>query len=282
MRDDKNKLECEQSVKQFSIIIPTMNEADNIMLLLHRLSKIFLPLDMEPEIIIVDDGSTDGTRELVAGYHGNLRVRLICRDSARGLAKAVVAGAHEACHEHIVVMDADLSHPPEMIPALIGPLLAGTHDMAIGSRYVTGGSMPDWPLIRRVGSQLASIPAQILTSVRDPLSGFFAVARKQLRNLDENLTGFKIGLEILAQAAGSLTVLEVPITFRDRFHGYSKMNSSVFKAYLCQLSRLSSEHHFIRKVPRSISKKEENLAGHFYYRVLTSYMIAHSAGNVLQ
>lgn len=236
-------------MKQFSIIIPTMNEASNILLLLRHISKVFESSVMRPEVLVVDDGSIDGTRQLVTDYHGDLDVRLICRNSARGLAGAVVTGAQQASHEHIVVMDADLSHPPEMIPALIEPLLAGTHDMVIGSRYIAGGDTPDWPITRRLGSQLASIPARMLSSVRDPLSGFFSIGRKWLINKQENIAGFKIALEILAEQKDSFKVLEVPISFRDRLHGSSKMNCSVFKEYLYQLVRLSATHHIVRVMP---------------------------------
>ncbi len=236
-------------MKQFSIIIPTLNEADNIQFLLQQISEVFRPLAMLPEILVIDDSSTDGTRQLVADYHGDLDVHLICRDSSRGLAGAVVAGSLEASHQHIVVMDADLSHPPAMIPALIEPLLSGTHDMVIGSRYIAGGNTPDWPVIRRLGSQLASIPARILTPVRDPLSGFFSVSREHLKNRQQDMAGFKIGLEILAENKGSLRVLEVPISFRDRFCGSSKMNFSVLKEYFYQLIRLSGTHRFIRLMP---------------------------------
>jgi len=236
-------------MKNFSIIIPTLNEADNILLLLQRISGVFQPLELQPEILIVDDGSTDGTRDLVAAYHGDLSVRLICRDSIQGLASAVIAGALAASHEHLVVMDADLSHPPEIIPQLIAPLLAETHDMVIGSRYTVGGSTPNWPAFRRIGSQLASIPALLLTHVRDPLSGFFSINRKWIRLVDENLAGFKIALEILAGTGDSLRVLEVPISFRDRFRGYSKMKPKVFQEYLYQLGRLSSEYRVVKFFP---------------------------------
>ena len=239
----------ELHMKQFSIIIPTLNEADNILLLFDQISKAVKRSALDPEILVIDDGSTDGTRRLVADYRGDLNVRLICRDSARGLAGAVVTGARQASHEHIVVMDADLSHPPEKIPALIEPLLAGTHDMVIGSRYVAGGGTPDWPIIRRLGSHLASIPARMLSSVRDPLAGFFSIGRERLINKPENLAGFKIALEILAEQKDSLRVVEIPISFRDRLCGSSKMNFTVFTEYLHQLTRLSTAHRIVRILP---------------------------------
>ncbi len=239
----------EQNMNQFSIIIPTLNEADNILLLLHHIAKVFASSSLQPEVLVVDDGSIDGTRQLVTDYHGNLNVQLICRDNARGLAGAVVTGAQQATHQKVVVMDADLSHPPAMIPALIEPLLAGMHDMVIGSRYVAGGGTPDWPAARRIGSQLASIPARLLSSVRDPLSGFFAIGRERLINKQENMPGFKIALEILAEGKGSLRVLEVPISFRDRSHGSSKMNFSVLQEYLYQLARLLATRHIIKVMP---------------------------------
>ncbi len=242
MKKYNNKFKCESSMRNFSIIIPTMDEADNIILLLQQISCIMQRFGMKPEILIIDDGSTDGTRARIKNYRGELDVRLICRDSARGLASAVIVGAREASHDYIVVMDADLSHPPGIIPSLIAPLIDGTHDMVIGSRYIKGGNTPDWPAVRRLGSRLASIPAQILTSTRDPLSGFFSIDRQYLMNLDENLQGFKIGLEIIARSKGSLRILEVPISFKDRFNGYSKMNFHVLKEYLYQLCRLSIVH----------------------------------------
>lgn len=236
-------------MKKFSIIIPTLNEADNIHPLLRKIAAVTQPLGMVAEIIFVDDDSIDYTRQYIDAYLGDLEVRLVRRDTQRGLIGAVVAGAWAASHRHIVVMDADLSHSPEMIPALLEPLVAGRYDIVIGSRYQEGGGTPDWPLVRRLGSQLSSLPARILTSVRDPLSGFFAIDRERLRALPDNMPGFKIGLEILAETAEPLRILEIPITFVDRHMGTSKMNFTVLKEYLYQLIRLFSRLSIVRNFP---------------------------------
>jgi dolichol-phosphate mannosyltransferase len=136
-------------------------------------------------------------------------------------------------------MDADLSHPPEAIPDLLTPLLAGTHDMVIGSRYVAGGSMPDWPLSRKISSRLATFPALFFCSVQDPLAGFFAVQRWRLTELPGSVPGFKIGLAVLAEYGSALRVKEIPIEFRDRDYGESKMDRRVALEYLQQLFGLS-------------------------------------------
>ena len=236
-------------MKNFSIIIPTLNEADNIEPLLERIDQITGSLAMEPEIIFIDDDSTDETRLRIANYVGELDVHLIHRRNAHGLTSAVVTGARAATNDWIVVMDADLSHPPEKIPVLLEPLAHGSHDMVIGSRYVEGGGSPGLSIIRNIGSRLASMPARMFTSARDPLAGFFAVNRQRLLAVDSGLTGFKIGLEILAQGGSPLRGLEVPISFEDRRNGSSKMNYTILKEYFRQLLRFASRHPLGRHLP---------------------------------
>ncbi len=221
-----------------SIIIPTRNEGENIGPLLERIAKAISERAQDTEIIFVDDASTDTTREEIRNYSGPLNVRLICRDDVCGLATAVCAGAHAAGGELLVVMDADLSHPPEMIPDLLAPLQVGSHDMVIGSRYTQGGSTPEWPLWRRLASRLATLPACLFTEAGDPLAGFFAVRRETFLSIWRPVAGFKIGLEILASAGDRLRVTEVPITFVDRKQGSSKMNAAVLVDYLRQLAAL--------------------------------------------
>ncbi len=227
-------------MQHFSIIIPTLNEAGNIQPLLQRLEEVSRQQGLKPEILFVDDGSNDGTRQRIQEYDGELDVRLICRDNERGLTGAVVTGAHHVSHEHIVVMDADLSHPPEKIAALIEAIADDRYDMAIGSRYVEGGETPGWPKYRRIASQIASFPARLITGTQDPLAGFFAVHKTRLIAVGKDLAGFKIGLELLAGPNTNLTVKEVPISFQDRSCGSSKMNSSILTNYLQQLGRLAA------------------------------------------
>jgi len=208
-----------------SLVIPTLNEVDNVAPLLARLAQSDPPLD---EIIFVDDGSTDGTREQIRSLAGSAPVRLLERDDPSfGLAGAVIEGARMATGDWFVVMDADLSHPPEKIGELLRPLLDGRADMVIGSRYTKGGSTPGWPLWRKALSRIAAGLAYPLTGVHDSMSGFFAMRRELLLELTLAATGFKIAFEALVQGGRNLRVLEIPIAFRDRDRGASKMSLGV-------------------------------------------------------
>ena len=212
-----------------SIVIPTLNEAENIPPLLDRLLRCEPRAD---EIIFVDDGSTDGTCDRIHAWAGSPTVRLIEREAPSfGLSGAVIAGAHAAAGDWLVVMDADLSHPPEKIGDLLRPLLEGQADMVIGSRYITGGSTPGWPFWRKILSRLAAGLAYPITGVHDSMSGFFTMPRKLLLELTPAATGFKIAFEALAQGGRNLRVVEIPIAFRDRARGISKMSLGVALAF---------------------------------------------------
>jgi len=227
-------------MERITIIIPTLNEAGNISRLLKRIGMSMSDHAQDDyEVIFVDDGSTDGTRGRVQALQQSFRVRLIHRCQARGLASAVLEGAKAAHGDVLVVMDADLSHPPESIPSLIRPILEDETDMVIGSRYVADGSTPGWPLARRLASKLATLPARVLTDVRDPLAGFFAVRKQSLLALGRDVHGFKIGLEILAREGTNLRVQEIPITFHERENGSSKLGQAVMLDYGRQLVGLA-------------------------------------------
>ena len=154
-----------------AIIVPTLEEVDNIVPLVEQIEQTNVAFG---EIIFVDDGSIDGTREKIRALATAHRVRLIERDGAeRGLAGAIIAGANASSADVFVVMDADLSHPPEEIASLLQPVLANDADLVIGSRYIPGGATPDWPAWRRFLSRVASGLAYPLTGVHDSMGGFF-------------------------------------------------------------------------------------------------------------
>jgi len=145
----------------------------------------------------------------------------------------VIAGMKEARGDVLVVMDADLSHPPEIVPDLLAVIDAGI-DLAVGSRYVSGGATMDWPLRRRVASRVACFLGNALVPVRDATSGFFAVRRSAIDGVPLNAIGFKIGFEVIARA-NARRIVEVPYTFRDRELGASKFGRREIGQYLLQL-----------------------------------------------
>ena len=205
-----------------AIIVPTLEEVDNIVPLVEQIEQTNIPFR---EIIFVDDGSIDGTREKIRALATAHRVRLIERDGAeRGLAGAIVAGANASSADVFVVMDADLSHPPEEIASLLQPLLANRADLVIGSRYIPGGGTPGWPAWRRFLSRVASALAYPLTGVHDSMGGFFAIRRECLLRFAKHAAGFKIVFETIVRGRKTLRVREVPIVFRDRAQGTSKMS----------------------------------------------------------
>ena len=236
------RIRSKGSMAGVSIVIPTVNEADNIDPLFERIFAAELPENTSIEIVVVDDSSTDETRTRVNRWSEKKPVTLVCREDRKGLANAVVAGAQAAAYEYVLVMDADLSHPPEKIGEMIQPLLDGRCDLVIGSRYVEGGATPQWPVTRKIASKLASLPAYLFTDARDPMAGFFATSTKRLRVLRTDIPGFKIGFEVIAQGGDRLTVHEIPIVFHDRFEGFSKMNKQVIFDYLKQVVQLSGIH----------------------------------------
>ncbi len=227
-------------IRKVTVILPTLDEAENIDAAVAAVLEACDDASLDVEVLIVDDASVDGTRERARVWESeDRRVHLLARLGERGLAGAVLAGARFASGDVVVVMDADLSHPAEAVPALARPVLEDTCDMVIGSRYVPGGATPGWPWSRRLLSWGAAVLARLLVDVRDPCSGFFAVPRETLLEAGKAPGGFKIGLEILARSRPGQRVEEIPITFRTRVHGSSKLGARVALSYLAQLVRLA-------------------------------------------
>ncbi len=228
-----------------SIVIPTVNEAENVEPLVRRIMQCAPPPD---EILFVDDGSTDGTGDAVRTLALKHPVRLLERDfPAGGLSGAVIAGARAARGDILVVMDADLSHPPERIADLVRPLSLGVADLVIGSRYIPGASTPGWPLWRKLMSRVAAAVAFPMTGVHDSLCGFFAMRRHAFIDATSYATGFKIAFEAIMHGGPNLRVLEIPIVFHNRARGISKMSFGVailfFLRWIAAGFRLLSREH---------------------------------------
>lgn len=191
------------------------------------------------ELIVVDDGSPDGTADLAESYADKHPVRVVRRPGKAGLASAVLAGFAQARGDVLVVMDADLSHPPEAVPRLVAAIGEGA-DLAVGSRYVSGGGTEDWPLKRRVVSRAACLMGNVLVPIRDCTSGFFAIRKSALDGVKLNPIGFKIGFEVMARARYK-KFLEVPYVFRDRELGKSKFGRREILQYLVQLGQVARD-----------------------------------------
>ncbi len=231
---DPTRDRLEDASALVSVIVPTLNEVGNIDALLAALLAESRD-GLEFEILIADGGSTDGTVERVKEWEATANVRLVSGEGKRGLAGDVLTAAAVASGDVVVVMDADLSHPPDRVRALVQPVLDGSSDMAVGSRFVPGGATPGWPVWRYMLSRMGSLLAWPLTEVNDPMSGFFAVRRERLLAVDPEAAGFKIGLEVIAHGGGALKVSEVPIVFPDRVHGESKIGKAQMVAYVRRL-----------------------------------------------
>jgi dolichol-phosphate mannosyltransferase len=222
--------------KAISIIIPTYKEKENIVPLVERINGSLSKYDYE--IVIVDDNSADGSEELVAGLSKKYPVKIIVRKNKRGLSSAVVDGITSTDSDFVIVMDADLQHPPEVLPDIVKAL--ESHDFVMGSRYIKGGSPGEWKLSRKIVSKVATLMAlPIAPKVKDPMSGFFGFKRSVVDIATLSPTGWKIGLEILVRSKFK-SVTEVPYTFVPRAHGESKLSRRIMGEYIRQLLDLYS------------------------------------------
>ena len=222
--------------KAISIVIPTYKEKENIVPLVERIHNSLLKYDYE--IIIVDDNSADGSEELVAGLARRYPIKIIVRKNKRGLSSAVVDGITSTSSENVIVMDADLQHPPEVLPDILKGL--ESHDFVMASRYIKGGSPGEWKLSRKIVSKGATLLAlPIAPKVKDRMSGFFGFKRDKVDTASLNPLGWKIGLEILVRSKFK-AVTEVPYTFVPRARGESKLSRRIMGQYLQQLMDLYS------------------------------------------
>lgn len=259
----------ESSIKlreRFSIIIPTYNEAKNITLLLDNIRQN-IPNDTSVEVVIVDDDSPDGTGQIVESYMNpsnvnynsnnvstqlNLKVIHRKKDKGdKGVIPAILEGVKHSQGDIIVVMDADLSHPPELIPRIIDEFRGNPNSIIIASRYIRGGSIMGWPLRRKIISWGAVTLARYglrIRNIRDPMSGYFAVPRKIFDDISFGTGGYKILLEILVKEQADTKRKEIPYSFKERKLGKSKLGIKVIIQYLLAIWQLYRYGQKKRKV----------------------------------
>jgi len=222
-----------------TVIIPTYNEIGNIGTAIREVEGVLGRAGLRGEIIVVDDSSTDGTIPAVRALEADFPdLRLVVRTSDPGLSQSVAEGFSLARAPVILVIDADLSHPPELIPRFYAEIQAGA-DVVIGSRYIPGGGVEDWPLGRRVISRAATLLGRFLfPEITDPVSGFFALRREVVAGASLRPRGYKILMEVLGKGSWQ-HAREVPYVFTDRRVGSSKLRSRTILDYLGQVLDIS-------------------------------------------
>ncbi len=210
-----------------AIVIPTFNERENVARLVEQLDGALAGIAWEA--IFVDDNSPDGTAEAVRELgRRDPRVRGLLRHGRRGLAGACIEGMLASNAPYLAVMDADLQHDASVLPRMLAALTGGSADLAIGSRFVAGGSVGDFAARRQLASRVSTLLAQrvMAADVVDPMSGFFMIRQEAFQSLAPQLAseGFKILFDILMTAHGALRIVELPYTFGTRTAGSSKLD----------------------------------------------------------
>jgi len=242
-------------LKDKLVIIPTYNESDNILAMLHTVMEVEGHFD----ILIVDDGSPDGTGQMVldTALQYPDRIHLLQREKKQGLGRAYIAGfkwALQHDYQYIFEMDCDFSHNPADLPKLYNAVKNGAADLSIGSRYVTGVNVVNWPMSRVILSFFASRYVRFVTGlpVHDATAGFVCYTRKVLSsiNLDRiKFVGyaFQIEMKYVAWRKG-FSIAEVPVIFTDRTLGESKMSRGIIKEAIFGVIRLRLRGFFRKNI----------------------------------
>jgi dolichol-phosphate mannosyltransferase len=281
--NQSEKLVADKGLVNLSVIVPTYNESENILNLLESIREK-IPPSLSSEIIVVDDNSPDRTGELAERYSQTLHkdnvwgrdssypesklhvdgnpvghsriyfsVSVIHRDEKKGLVSAIMDGIRSSKGQYILVMDADLSHSPEVIPKMVHELSSHDIDIVVASRYARGGSIIGWPFKRRLISKgavkIAKYGLRLNKQITDPMSGFFALKRHIIDNVKIDSAGFKILLEILVKSSNA-NVKEIPYTFTDRRAGKSKLDNEVIWDYVKAVYQL---YRYGRKSGKAMS-----------------------------
>ena len=224
-----------QSTAELAVVIPVLNECDNVALMVERLTRALA--DIRWEAIFVDDDSPDGTADVVralARLQSN--VRCVQRLGRRGLASACIEGILSSAAPYIAVMDGDLQHDEALLPQMLAQIKAERLDVVVASRYIEAGSVGEWQRSRVVISDVAGRLGRLVVKadLTDPMSGYFMVERNAFTAAMRSLSGqgFKILLDLFASSPRPLKFAEVPLTFRQRLYGDSKLDTMVAWEYL--------------------------------------------------
>ncbi len=249
------------------VIIPTYNEKENIR---NIITAVLNLTEHQFDVLIVDDNSPDGTGAIVDEMIGENpdRIHILKRAGKQGLGTAYIAGfkwSLDHSYEYIIEMDADFSHPVNKLPELQSACAAGGADVSVGSRYISGVNVVNWPIGRMLMSYYASAYVRLITGiqVRDATAGFVCYRREVLQSMNLDAIEFKgyafqIEMKFTAHCMG-FVIKEVPIVFINRVLGTSKMNSSIFFEALFGVIKLRwdsmfNKHRFTRKpLPKQIT-----------------------------
>jgi dolichol-phosphate mannosyltransferase len=223
---------------ELAVVIPTLNERDNVPVVVQRLNRVLAGIAWEA--IFVDDDSPDGTADAVreaARRQGN--IRCIQRLGRRGLASACIEGILASAAPYVAVMDGDLQHDEALLPQMLAKIKTEKLDIVVASRHVAEGSLGDWQKSRVAISDFATRLSRLVikADLTDPMSGFFMVERSAFAGAMRRLSGqgFKILLDLFASTPRPFAFAEVPLKFRERLHGESKLDTLVAWEYLMLL-----------------------------------------------
>ncbi|MGM9992764.1 MAG: polyprenol monophosphomannose synthase [Candidatus Bruticola sp.] len=224
---------------QLSLIVPTYNEKETLPVLAERVFDILDQSQISGELIVVDDNSPDGTGDLALALNDRYqnRIHVIKRSGKLGLSSAVIAGWQAGKGQILGVIDSDLSHDPSILPHMVYSINNGGADIALGSRYIKGGGVRNWPWYRVITSLTAAALGRLICPANDVTSGYMLMRRQVIEGVNLNPIGFKINLEVMVKG-NYQTITEVPFTFEDRLAGKSKFNGSEIVNYLKHLASL--------------------------------------------
>jgi len=230
-----------------SLVIPTYNESRGLPALIEEVFGVLSGARIPAEVVVVDDNSPDGTGQVAEELARRFPMKVVHRSGKLGLSSAVLDGWAVASGRILGVMDADLSHDAGILPDMVTSLTEGGAEVAVGSRYIPGGGLGEWPWFRKVTSKVAVLLGRPICPVHDVTSGYLMFRRGVIHGVTLDPIGFKIGLEVLVRG-NYRTFTEVPYTFKDRAAGKSKFGPREIRNYLVQLWRLGL--YWLRTRPR--------------------------------